>query len=171
MVSSPRNLEKQRVKACGGMNQFEELVDAYNQPLYRFALSLVRDLDRAVELVTRTFVIWSRQEGEGVKCVKPNEGLFSTLYREHLGRFGSRVDHVGKAMLSPAVVPRVPGDLVEPLGSLEADLLPTLTLFYLQRHNYREIATILDLPIGTVMSRIARGKDQLQERARGGKNG
>ena len=129
------------------MNQFEELVDAYNQPLYRFALSLVRDLDRAVDLVTRTFVIWSLRQGEGVKCVKANEGLFSTLYREHLGRFGSRVDNVGKAMLSPAVVAKVPGDLVEPLGSLDADLLPALTLFYLQRHNYREIATILDLPI------------------------
>ena len=153
------------------MNQFEELVDAYNQPLYRFALSLVRDLDRAVDLVTRTFVIWSLRQGEGVKCVKANEGLFSTLYREHLGSFGSRVDNVGKAMLSPAVVAKVPGDLVEPLGSLDADLLPALTLFYLQRHNYREIATILDLPIGTVMSRIASGKDQLQEKARGGKNG
>ena len=57
------------------------------------------------------------------------------------------------------------------LGSLDADLLPALTLFYLQRHNYREIATILDLPVGTVMSRIASGKDQLQERARGGENG
>lgn len=153
------------------MNQFEELVDAYNQPLYRFALSLVRDLDRAVELVTRTFVIWGRQQGKDWKGEKANAGLFSTLYREHLGRFGSRGDNVGKMVLSPAVVSRAPGELVEPLGSLDDDLLPTLTLFYLQRHNYREIAAILDLPIGTVMSRISSGKDQLQERARGGKNG
>ena len=40
------------------MTHFEELVDVYNRPLYRFALSLVRDLDRAMDLVARTFVIW-----------------------------------------------------------------------------------------------------------------
>ena len=67
-------------------------------------------------------------------------------------------------MPSTAVASSKPGDLVEPLGSLGPDLLPTLTLFYLQRHDYREIATILDLPVGTVMSQISKGKEQLWRR-------
>ena len=146
------------------MTHFEELVDVYNRPLYRFALSLVRDLDRAMDLVARTFVIWSRQPEESSKCDKANTGLFSTLYREHLGRFGSEWGRSGRPIPSGAAGTGVPGELVEPLGSLDLDLLPTLTLFYLQKHDYREIATILDLPVGTVMSRISSGKEQLQGR-------
>ena len=47
--------------------------------------------------------------------------------------------------------------------SLQEEQRAPIALFYLQQHSYSEIAEILEIPVGTVMSRICRGKRKLRE--------
>lgn len=156
------------------MTEFEELVDACYQPLYHFAFSLAKDADRAADLVERSCVIWARKERELQGGSKAGSGLFTTLYREHLGQAcgESRVPLRGLSEAersSPVPGPETKGQMeakrtVELLGGLDQTLRAPLALFYLQHHSYKEIAAILDIPIGTVMSRISRGKEQFRHR-------
>jgi len=154
------------------MTDTEDLVDAYCQPLYCFAISLVRDADRAAGLVHQTYAIWERKEREPRDPDKARTGLFSTLYRRHLGQGRGKTrpsepaagdDEDRSATQEPDSGRKIPRT-AELLGGLSATFRAPLTLFYLEQHSYKEIADILDVPIGTVMSRISRGKEQLRGR-------
>jgi RNA polymerase sigma-70 factor (ECF subfamily) len=52
--------------------------------------------------------------------------------------------------------------VLEFLGKVQEPYLAALTLFYLEDYSYKEIADILNVPLGTIRSRISRGLAQLQ---------
>lgn len=156
------------------MSEFAELVDAHYQALFRFGVSLTRDADRAADLVQETFCIWAEKGHQLQDRSKAKTWLFTTLHREFLGhrRWAKRfVDEEFDPETSPAVsAPEDQADrqmdghrAVELLGRLDETYRAPLALFYLQQHSYKEIAAILEIPIGTVMSRISRGKEILRK--------
>jgi RNA polymerase sigma-70 factor (ECF subfamily) len=65
--------------------------------------------------------------------------------------------------ISPNVNAFDSASVLQALQAMEEPLRAPLTLFYLQEFSYQEIAEILELPIGTVMSRLSRGKAQLRQ--------
>lgn len=150
-----------------------QLVDAHYAPLYRFAFSLARREADACDLVQQTFFIWARRGHQLREAKKAKTWLFTTLYREYLR--GRRKEQRLTALedLPPdwqdppaeAVdrVRRLDGlQVMAALQEVDETFRAPLTLFYLQHLKYHEIAETLDVPLGTVMSRLSRGKAQLR---------
>jgi RNA polymerase sigma factor (sigma-70 family) len=152
---------------------FTQLVDAHYVPLYRFALSLARNAADAGDLVQQTFFIWATK-GEALRDgSKAKSWLFTTLYREFLRgrRRDSRATSIedlppGEQDIVAEDVDRVArldaATVMTALQSVDEVFRAPLTLFYLEDLSYLEIAEALEVPIGTVMSRLSRGKAQLR---------
>ena len=157
------------------MSEFAELVDAHYQALFRFGMSLTRNVDRAADLVQETFCIWAAKGSQLRDRSKAKTWLFTTLHREFLtqrrraAKFSDEPldEATAEAMVAPQddAERQMDGQrAMELLGALEETYRTPLALFYLQQHSYKEIADILDIPIGTVMSRLSRGKEMLRRR-------
>ncbi len=157
------------------MSEFEKLVDAHYQALFRFAMSLSRDAGTASDLVQETFCIWAAKGDQLRDRSKAKTWLFTTLHREFLSlrRRASRFsdepldDEAAEAVTSPEqdADRQMDGQrALELLGALDETYSAPLALFYLQQHSYKDIADILDVPIGTVMSRLSRGKEMLRRK-------
>ncbi|MGC1481524.1 MAG: sigma-70 family RNA polymerase sigma factor [Chthoniobacterales bacterium] len=155
------------------MLDFDQLVDDYYQPLYRFALSLAKNEPEACDLVQQTFALWARKGHQLRDESKVKTWLFTTLRREFLGmvRRSARTSDApleeaceevaGEAGQADAVDAAT---VMEIVSSLPLEYREPLMLFYSRGLSYAEIAEILEIPIGTVMSRLSRGKNQLRKR-------
>ncbi|HWA28050.1 MAG TPA: RNA polymerase sigma factor [Lacunisphaera sp.] len=152
---------------------FTQLVDAHYTPLFRFALSLTKNPSDAGDLTQQTFFIWAKQGHALREEGKAKAWLFTTLYREFLRirRRGERVsalEDLGPIESDPPapevdVVTGMDASLVvEALQEVDEVYRVPLTLFYMQDLSYKEIAEMIEAPIGTVMSRLSRGKAQLR---------
>lgn len=151
----------------------EQLVRDFYKPLYRFALSLSRKEADAGDLVQQTFYAWAAKGHQLRDANKAKSWLFTTLYRafltqrRHNNRFVETLDgadFIEPPHVAPSVVNALDAaTLQEALYALEERYRAPLTLFYMQQHSYREIADILGIPVGTVMSRISRGKVELRK--------
>ena len=151
---------------------FDQLVSDYYQPLYRFALSLTEREAEACDLTQQTFFLWASKGQQLRDRSKVKSWLFTTLHREFLGsrRRNTRFPHheiesVERELppVTPATVNELDAETVlHALTNVDEVYRAPLMLFYLEDHSYLEIAAVLDVPVGTVMSRLARGKAQLR---------
>lgn len=152
---------------------FESLVARYYEPLYQFAFSLARDEADACDLTQETFCIWAAKGHQLRDASKVKTWLFTTLHREFLGkrRRQTRFPHIELEQaaaelpfVSPATVNRLDAaQVLEALARLDEIYQAPVALFYLQDYSYNEIAEILDVPLGTVKSRLTRGLGRLHQ--------
>jgi RNA polymerase sigma factor (sigma-70 family) len=155
-----------------GDQEFETLVAQHYGPLYRFALSLTRTESDACDLTQETFRVWATKGHQLQDRTRAKSWLFTTLHRLFLEsrRRHARFPHLelDEAIheipsVDPEVVNRLDArQVVDLLGRVDAQFQAAVALFYLEDCSYNEIAEILEIPLGTVKSRIARGLAQLK---------
>jgi len=157
---------------------FESIVERYYEPLYQFAFSLTRAEADACDLTQQTFYVWATKGHQLRDASKVKTWLFTTLHRAFLEnrRRQTRFPHyqlddvpLELPALSPSLINRIDSDQVmQALMQVDDIYQAPVSLFYLEDCSYKEIAEILDVPMGTVKSRMARGIAQLQTILTGG---
>ncbi len=153
---------------------YERAVATYYESLYAFGYSLAGNAHDAAELTQETYCRLLTKGGQLRDATKLKAWLFTTLYRVFLGwrQRQTRWPHLE--------ISTVEGELPtltlehldvlrdeavhDALVALEEHYRAPLTLFYLNDHSYEEIAAILEIPVGTVMSRLSRAKALLRQR-------
>ena len=157
-----------------GMSDFDGMLELQIPRLRRYARALTRDFPRADDLVqnclTRAVAkqhLW--QHGTDLRA-----WLFTILHHQH-------VNHIRRSMREGSHVvleelPELPEltaqpdaiamlqlrDLEAALGKLQLHQRQVILLVGLEEMSYAEVANILNVPVGTVRSRLSRGRDQLR---------
>ena len=142
--------------------------------LRRYAIALVGDRTLADDLV-QDCVERALKNRAALKDARKLFGWLRTivhnLYMDALREKRSRgttvdLDEMANS-LNASVAPNdrtMTLDFVRAMDGLSADHRQILLLIGVEGLSYREIADELDIPIGTVMSRLARARDQLRSR-------
>jgi RNA polymerase sigma-70 factor (ECF subfamily) len=151
---------------------YAQIVSQYYEPLYRFALSLTRAEADARDLTQQTFYIWAVKGHQQRDDSKAKCWLFTTLRRKclsvrkkcsHLAASELNDEEFDLAAVSPEVVNSLEAErLIELLDQIKEPYRSAITLFYMEEYSCKEMAAILEVPLGTVQSRISRGIGQLQ---------
>lgn len=154
------------------VSDFEALVQRFYAPLYRFAFSLTRSEPDACDLTQQTFLRFAKKGHQLRDRNKAKSWLFTTLHREFLAQKRKAGRQVQETLEhSESELPVLVPDLVSRLDSKTVVLAleqvdqvfqAPIALYYLEDYSYQNIADILEIPLGTVKSRISRGIAQLQ---------
>lgn len=159
--------------AAGSPGSVAELVEQHYESLYRYAYRLSGCAADADDLTQETFCKAQAQFKQLRDRGRAKPWLFSILRNLYLHRVRSAKQHLTIPIDAVGDLPdQLPDDLpeIEPerlqqaLEDLPEVFRTPIILYYFEDFSYRDIAEQMDLPIGTVMSRLARAKGSLRQR-------
>jgi|SRR5450432_1442072 len=156
--------------------QHEAEIVACIPSLRRYARGLAHDSERADDLVQDTlerawgrFSMWHRRGAV-------RAWMFGIMHNLHIDRLRSQrrtpEDHAGDDFADTTAgvnaVDRLElRDLERALQRLPAEHREVLLLVGVEELSYKEIATVIGVPIGTVMSRLSRARERLRAELEG----
>jgi RNA polymerase sigma-70 factor (ECF subfamily) len=138
--------------------------------LRRYARALLGDDGEADDLIQDTLERALARLAQWREGDSPRKWLFSILHNLHvdgLRRKSRRPPHVGlesvgASQSAPAADAASGRDLDRALQMLSVEQRRVVLLVGLEGLSYAETAEVLDIPVGTVMSRLARGRERLR---------
>lgn len=179
------NRKPQRYFPAEKVEIFEKEFLPHIHSIYNFAYRITFDEDDAKDLVQDTFLksfrfIDSFQKGTNAKAWlfrilknsfinefrKKNKEPVKIDYQEVETFYNSdEIDHLVSSNLQVEAIQEMIGDEVSiALNSLEIDFRTVIILCDLEGFTYEEMALILDIPIGTVRSRLHRARNLLRHK-------
>lgn len=163
--------------------QFEKLALEQTDLLYRLARRLTHNTSQAEDLVQETFLrALKAREGFKLEAYGIRPWLVRILHNLHFSRSGrekkqpkayeeSALDASTPTSAGPSI--GIPIDLssfdamderlVRALNDLPEEYKEVLLLWAVEGFSYKEISDSLDIPMGTVMSRLHRARQRLSE--------
>lgn len=164
---------------------FEEEFLPHIDPMYNFAYRLTFDEDDAKDLVQDTYLKAYRFIESFEKGTNAKAWLFRILKNSFINDFRkkskqpSKVDYqevetfynsgdvdegITTDLRIETVQDMIGDEISNALNSLDVDFRTVIILCDLEGFKYDEMAKILDIPIGTVRSRLHRARNLLKER-------
>lgn len=146
-----------------------ELIGQHYELLYRVSFRLTGSTADAEDLTQQTFLT-AQQKLHQLREAESAKSWLLTILRHHFFRNRNRA---ARQSVPLDALPEPSGPIDEPteFGTEELQLalnkLPDefrfpLVLYYFHELSYQEIAVQLSVPLGTVMSRLSRGKQHLR---------
>jgi RNA polymerase sigma-70 factor (ECF subfamily) len=150
------------------------LVSHYTPPVYRFCLRMLRNEEDAREITQESLLRALR----ALDRYDPERSFSTWVLR--IAR-NACIDAIRrrKPQVNPVVLDRLASESPSPLeeterdrtarrlhlalDALSVDHREILVLYHFEHFKYREIAEILEIPLGTVMNRIFRARRRLRE--------
>ena len=145
----------------------------FSADLFRVAMFLKRERDAAEDLVQETFVqalkSFHRYE-QGTNC---KAWLTTIMYHTHYKQLRKQTnlhlvadteEKIAGTVAFEAPIPQqiTDEDVLQALGKVPQNFKEIVVLCDVEGFAYKEIASFLDVPIGTVMSRLHRGRKILR---------
>src|SRR5262245_8908871 len=164
---------RSRMQTPHGNLDVGSLVDQHYQLIYRYAYRLSGSAATAEDLTQETFCT-AQQKLSQLRDPASARGWLCTILRNHYLHGRRHEKSVSVVSLEGAAIDAVQptGSVVEidsdrlqqVLGELPESFRTPVILFYFEEFSYRQIAEQMSVPIGTVMSRLARAKGYLRSR-------
>lgn len=158
--------------SSSAVDSFEAVALPHMKDLYRTAVAMLRDQAHAEDMVQETYLLaWKAfvRFTPGTNC---RAWLFKILFHaisHHRRKWVNRFQFVESETLESTLVYNAPipenltdEDLLSALAKLPPHFGEVILLADVHDFSYKEIEYTLSIPIGTVMSRLSRGRSQLR---------